>query len=271
KLRRDKVLVFSTGGFVALPVMIAARLLNIPAFLHEQTSRAGLANRLSAIFAERIFISFHSSRRFYPAAKTLYSGYPLRADFLTHEKTELLVGGKKVEVGGRPLIFATGGGNGSRLLNEWVARASTDPAFDHHFWIHQTGPEWTAPESLKQKPNYLSTAFVGPELPNLMKWASFVVCRGGAGTLCELRALHKPALVVPLKIAQQNEQWHNALEIQKSIPVKIVPEDEVANLSLPEMLSALEKEAHPFSQPKETQVQRAEGIIWKVILERIDS
>lgn len=267
KFDRRRSLVFSTGGFVALPAMVAARLLGIPSFLHEQTSRAGLANRLSAIFARKVFISFQSSRRFYPVSKTIYSGYPLRPDFLSKEKTELRLNGVALNTGGRPLLFVTGGGNGSRLINEWVVKAVETSAFDRYFWVHQTGPQWAAPESLSQKSNYLSTAFVGFELPNLMKWSTAVVCRGGAGTLCELRALQKSALVVPLKIAQQNEQWHNALEIQKSIPLKIVPEDEAGNLSLTELISELETMASQFSFPKAQTGSNAEVIIWENILD----
>jgi len=71
-------IVFSTGGFVSVPMVIAGRIMGHTVFLHEQTSRAGLANRIGAIFAHRIFVSFQDSLAYFPRSKVVYSGYPLR-------------------------------------------------------------------------------------------------------------------------------------------------------------------------------------------------
>ena len=73
--------VFSTGGFVALPVVIAAKLLGRRVVIHEQTTHVGLANKLSSYFADAVCISFKSSAQYFPVLKTIYTGYPLRAEF----------------------------------------------------------------------------------------------------------------------------------------------------------------------------------------------
>ena len=78
KYKKRETLIFSTGGFVGLPLVIAAGILGFPVFIHEQTSRVGLANKIASYFAEKIFISFLESQKFFPEHKIIFSGYPLK-------------------------------------------------------------------------------------------------------------------------------------------------------------------------------------------------
>ena len=116
----SRTIVFSTGGYVTLPVVLAAWLLRRTIFLHEQTVKAGLANKIASTFATKIFLTFHTSLDFFPKRKSIVSGYPLK-DECYHDKLEQQeVCGIKLSFAERPFVFITGGGNGSFLFNRKV-------------------------------------------------------------------------------------------------------------------------------------------------------
>ena len=130
--KRERTLLFSTGGFVAVPAILAAWVGGKKIYLHEQTSRAGLANRIGAVFADQVFVTFESSRKHFPEGKCRVSGYPLRRECFDREVRRSLFGGVDLGKVGRPLLLVTGGGNGSRLLNEKV-RSSLEWLVSRYF------------------------------------------------------------------------------------------------------------------------------------------
>ncbi|MFT5459647.1 MAG: UDP-N-acetylglucosamine--N-acetylmuramyl-(pentapeptide) pyrophosphoryl-undecaprenol N-acetylglucosamine transferase, partial [Myxococcota bacterium] len=137
-IRRPRGLVFSTGGFVSVPVVVAARLTGQTVFLHEQTSRAGLANRLASKFAHVVFVSFDASRALFPPSKTELSGYPLRPECFVAGSGPTVVAGRDLGDIEGPVLFLTGGGNGSKLLNEWL-RDHLPALQERFFVVHQVG------------------------------------------------------------------------------------------------------------------------------------
>lgn len=223
RLPRRETIVYSFGGFVGLPVVIAAFLARRRSVLHEQTSRAGLANRLSTPFVSRIFLSFQSSSPFYPKSKTVYSGYPLREDFHRTPQIPPIIQNGTLRLDGRALLLVTGGGNGSRLINQWVA--------DHRQripeqWmvLHLTGKDLYEEHRAHASPRYLPVPAIFEGMADLMRLSKAIIARGGAGTVSEIAFLRKPSIIVPLAIAQRNEQYHNALEASKRSPMRILPE-----------------------------------------------
>ena len=230
-LKRKHTLVFSTGGFVSVPVVVAARVLGFKVFIHEQTARVGLANKIAGKFAHKIFISFESSRQFFPANKVIYSGYPLRDECFTSKLTHTVVNGVDLEKLAKPLMFITGGGNGSLLLNQAVKK-ELDQLKSKYFVFHQVGSQFLKEYSVYNDENYLAVDFIGSGMIDLYKKAEVVISRAGAGTVCELMALGKPSVFVPLKIAQHNEQFHNAMEAKEKIGSLVVTEDEFKTFSL---------------------------------------
>ena len=118
KFDRKKTLVFSTGGFVSVPVVLAAKLQRKKVFIHEQTSRVGLANKICSIFADRVFISFEDSFKFFDENKTYFSGYPLREECYNDEIRPVHIQGRLINESTKPILFITGGGNGSQLINK---------------------------------------------------------------------------------------------------------------------------------------------------------
>jgi UDP-N-acetylglucosamine--N-acetylmuramyl-(pentapeptide) pyrophosphoryl-undecaprenol N-acetylglucosamine transferase len=235
-----KTLVFSTGGFVSVPVVIAAKLTLKKVYIHEQTSRVGLANKIASFFADKIFISFEESRKFFPEGKTFFSGYPLRDDCYNLNFPNLDINGISLNNIQKPILFVTGGGNGSYLMNELV-KNNLDTLKAKYFIVHQVGKNFEQQFKQFRDKNYFSAAFFDKEMIPLFKKAKVVISRAGAGTVCELLALRKKSIFIPLKIAQKNEQFHNAIEAQKKLGSFILTEDEIPNCDFISYLEAFEE------------------------------
>jgi UDP-N-acetylglucosamine--N-acetylmuramyl-(pentapeptide) pyrophosphoryl-undecaprenol N-acetylglucosamine transferase len=227
---RKNTLVFSTGGFVSVPVVIAAKLQGKKVFIHEQTSRVGLANKICSIFADKIFISFEDSFKYFNEHKTYFSGYPLREECYTEKINPVVIQGVSLNESPLPILFITGGGNGAQLINKLIKK-NLEVLVTRYLIIHQVGKSHLAEFQLIKHKNYIPLAFVGPEMIDLFKLATITVSRSGAGTVCELLAVGKKSIYIPLKIAQKNEQFYNALEAHKKLGSIIIEEKELTDES----------------------------------------
>ena len=212
KEKPDVVLTF--GGYIALPVCIAARALHIPIVLHEQTQRAGLTNKLIGIIANKVCISYSTSKIYFPKNKTVLTGNPLRLEVLKVQD--------KIEIStNKPILTIMGGSSGSHRINLYV-KEILEKLLTTYNVIHQTGDaqefkdydmlsgfkEGLSPELQK---GYVIRKFI---LPNEIGWVykhtDVFVCRAGANTVSELLALSKKALLIPLPFSQMDEQLENA-------------------------------------------------------------
>lgn len=202
----DPDVVLSFGGYTALPVVIAAYSLKKPVAIHEQTLGAGLANRASSLFANRVFISFSSSRKYFPRKKTYLTGNPIREEIISNEKLSPLVKTKK------PIIYVTGGSTGSMAINDMLGVII--PSLNDYFVIHQYGVSDI--NTFAHIENYLSKPFFSPsEVAWIMKNASLIISRSGINTVSEVLYLGLPAIFIPLPYGQKNEQLKNARYAQK--------------------------------------------------------
>lgn len=224
-LRRFKPdVIFSTGGYVCVPTVIAGRTLGIPSLTHEQTALVGLANRIAGRFADRVAISFPRSASFFPAGKTLLTGNPVRPTIFEGNATRAaqLFGFKT----NQPTLYITGGAQGSHAINMAVREAlprllaccqvlhqcgeGPDGSGDDLRVLTQAREE--LPPDLRQR--YHVQAFVGEEIGDVYALASLVVGRAGAGTVNELASLGKPSLLVPLPGSAGGEQEANARALE---------------------------------------------------------
>lgn len=212
--------VLATGGYVAVPAGLAARLCRVPLVLHEQTVRLGLANRKLASSATRIAVSSESSLPLLPAEvreRAVVTGNPVRPEVLGGHPDKAI---EALSLYGfdrhLPTVYITGGAQGAQQIND-VVHDVLPWLLSHANVIHQCGPANVdglrsaaagLPPVLAGR--YHLTGFVGPELPDVLALAGIVVSRSGAGTLAELTALGKPAVFVPLATSAGNEQAHNA-------------------------------------------------------------
>ena len=227
---RKETLVFSTGGFVGVPVVIAAKIQGKKVFIHEQTSRVGLANKICSLFADKIFISFSDSFKYFNKNKTFFSGYPLREECYTENINNVVLEGRLLNDSSLPILFITGGGNGAQLLNKLILR-NIDVLALRFLIVHQVGKSFIDEYKKIQHKNYIPLSFVGTEMIDLFKLATVTVSRSGAGTVCELLAVGKKSIYIPLKIAQKNEQFYNALEAHKKLGSIIIEENELTDES----------------------------------------
>lgn len=236
-----ETMVFSTGGFVSVPVVISAWLRRIPIFIHEQTSRVGLANKICSYFATKIFVTFEESKKYFPASKTIVSGYPLREECFSRDVLPFKLAGINFPLASsKKIFFATGGGNGSLLINNLIKK-NLEWLSKEYFVIHQVGQAFYQEYLQYKNENYQPVEFVDTGMIDLMKLATVVISRAGAGTVCELMAIKKTSIFIPLKIAQKNEQYFNAIEASKKLGSIIVLEDDLEKTNLQDLLLALGK------------------------------
>jgi UDP-N-acetylglucosamine--N-acetylmuramyl-(pentapeptide) pyrophosphoryl-undecaprenol N-acetylglucosamine transferase len=223
-LRPDVVL--ATGGYVAVPVGLAAFLCRRPLVIHEQTVRLGLANRVLARLAARVALSNASSLELLPASMrrtAVVTGNPVRPELLAGDA------GKAIESLGLdgfdrslPTVWVTGGAQGARQINTLV-REILPWLLERANVVHQCGEanigEFAALAARLPAPlagRYLPVGFVGAELPDVLALADVVIARSGAGTLSEVTALGKAAILIPLPGSAGNEQEHNARHLHEA-------------------------------------------------------
>lgn len=216
KFKPDVVVGF--GGYVSVPVALAAKALRIPIVIHEQTLEAGGANRFIAKFADKVCISFDSSAKYFPKEKVILTGNPIRkAIHYPKKKFPINVGD--------PVIYVTGGSQGSHFINHLISEILTK-LLDKYVLIHQTGDssefkDFDKLSILKEGLNnkrdrYIISKFYSPfEVGALMKRADLVVSRAGVNTISELIVLGKPSYLIPLPISQKGEQIKNAEFLKK--------------------------------------------------------
>ncbi|MGA7730948.1 MAG: undecaprenyldiphospho-muramoylpentapeptide beta-N-acetylglucosaminyltransferase [Chloroflexia bacterium] len=228
--------IFSTGGYVCVPTVIAGWMQRVPALTHEQTALVGLANRVAGRFARRVAVSYPQSLQFFPKGKAVVTGNPLRSSLLQGEA------GRGAELYGFdpsvPTVYITGGAQGSHAINMAV-QAVLPELLRSTQVIHQCGegPEGSGDDlrSLQatreglppeQKGRYAVQAFVGEEIADVYALARLVVGRAGAGTVNELANLGKPSVLVPLPGAKEQEA--NADALQREGGAISITQDELA-------------------------------------------
>ena len=240
KYPKSKSLVFSTGGFVSVPVVIAAFFTRKTIFIHEQTSRIGLANKISSFFANKIFVSFNESIKYFPKDRTCFSGYPLRSEIFSKEIKNFNIEGidlKEIKKN-RKILFITGGGNGAKLINDFV-KNNLNEMLSQFFVVHQVGKRFETEYAKLASENYLPVKFVDNIL-DIYKLSDIIISRAGAATVSELIELNKRSIFIPLAIAQKNEQFCNAKEAEKSLGSLIISEEKFKTLRFNTLLNIYE-------------------------------
>jgi UDP-N-acetylglucosamine--N-acetylmuramyl-(pentapeptide) pyrophosphoryl-undecaprenol N-acetylglucosamine transferase len=215
-LKKQKpALLFSKGGFVSVPPCAAAASLKLPVFTHESDFSPGLATRINARFAEKIFTSYEATADFFlkPARrKVQWAGNPVRPEFRSADAAK---GRAFLGLGeGDRILLVLGGSQGAREINELVREALPELA-ETYVVAHQTGPgaEWALPASERYRPY----PYIGDELPHVMAAAELVLGRSGAGTIWECAALGKPMVLIPLRGAgTRGDQGENARFFEKA-------------------------------------------------------
>ncbi|HWQ58979.1 MAG TPA: undecaprenyldiphospho-muramoylpentapeptide beta-N-acetylglucosaminyltransferase [Clostridia bacterium] len=204
KVRPD--VVFSKGGFVSVPVVLAARAQGVPVVTHESDYTPGLANKINARFATKICVTFEDTLQ-YEGEKGVHTGTPIRPELYLGKREKGLdfLGFS----GEKPVLLVMGGSLGAKAVNDAV-RGALESLLRTFDVAHLCG-KGKADASLSDKPGYRQYEFVGPELPDVLAATGLIVSRAGANAVFEFLALSKPALLIPLPLsASRGDQILNA-------------------------------------------------------------
>jgi len=224
RIRPD--VVFSKGGFVVVPVAMAAQLLRIPVVIHESDITPGLANRIIMPVAKSICVSFPETLTKVPSGKGVLTGSPIRKELWDGDAAAgLKICGFDKQ---KPILLAMGGSLGAVAINRQLAEI-LPKLLDRFNVIHLCGKG-----NLPSKPypdGYVPFEYVGDELPHLLAASDIVLSRAGANTIFELHALAKPNLLIPLSLsASRGDQILNAASFEKQGYSKVLQEENIAQL-----------------------------------------
>ena len=228
--------VFSKGGFVTVPVVIAAKKCKIPAIIHESDMTPGLANKLCLSSAAKICCNFPETVESLPKDKAVLTGTPIRQELLAGDKEK----GRRFcgFDSSRPVLMVIGGSLGAASVNENV-RKILPKLLEEFQVIHLCGKGKTD-ESLNGTPGYVQYEYIKKELPDLFALADIVISRAGANAICEISALNKPNLLIPLSAnASRGDQILNARSFERQGYSMVLEEEEITEQSLLEAIQKL--------------------------------
>ncbi len=221
KLKPD--IVFSKGGFVSVPVVFAAKLCHIPSIIHESDLTPGLANKLAIPNAAKVCCNFPETLKYLPEGKAVLTGSPIRSELLSgnKEKARKRCGFHS----NQPVLFVVGGSSGSKFINDTI-RGLLPELLKTYQIVHMCG-KGNIEESLNQTAGYKQYEYIGSELNDIFALADLVISRAGANSICELLALHKPNILIPLSAnASRGDQILNAHSFEKQ-GFSVVIEEEI--------------------------------------------
>jgi UDP-N-acetylglucosamine--N-acetylmuramyl-(pentapeptide) pyrophosphoryl-undecaprenol N-acetylglucosamine transferase len=224
--------IFSMGGYVAAPVLLAAKRRRIPIAMMEPNAVPGFTHRRLARFAAKAMVSFEETARWFPRGICEVTGLPIRKEFFS-------VAAKPLSAPATVLI--TGGSQGSRTLNRAAAESWALWPKGTVRLIHQTGArmfEDLAPRFRESGMDGEISAFIG-DMPHAFAQADLVVSRSGMGAVSELAAAGKPSILVPFPGASDDHQLHNALAMQKAGAARLIEDKEMNGQRLVEEVSRL--------------------------------
>lgn len=237
KLIRDLKpdIIFSKGGFVSVPVVLAGKKNRVPVIIHESDMTPGLANKLAIPSATKVCCNFPETLNYLPAEKAVLTGSPIRQELLTGNRIAALdLCGFTAD---KPVILVIGGSLGSVAVNTAVRDAL--PELLETFQIIHLCGKGKLDESLINQKGYKQFEYISNELRDIFALADIVISRAGANAICELLALRKPNLLIPLSAnASRGDQILNARSFERQ-GFSMVLEEETVNKET--LLSAVQK------------------------------
>lgn len=228
-LTREKPdIIFSKGGFVSVPVVIAASMKKIPVVAHESDITPGLANKIASPFCDKLCVTFRESLKYIKGNKGVLTGSPIRREILNGSK----VRGQKIcgFYGDKEVLLIVGGSLGSQVINGLI-RESLKELLKNFDIIHICGKD-NIDVSLSEYKGYKQFEFVEDELPDFMVLADYIVSRAGANSIFEFLALKKPTLLIPLsRKASRGDQILNAESFKKEGYALVLKEEDITKES----------------------------------------
>jgi UDP-N-acetylglucosamine--N-acetylmuramyl-(pentapeptide) pyrophosphoryl-undecaprenol N-acetylglucosamine transferase len=241
--------VFGTGGYVAAPVLLAAKSMGIPYAIHEADANPGLVSKLTARWAKHVTVAFDGAVPHLANPHITVTGNPVRdglGQLSQPEAAEKLRPAWVLHLeSGLPVVLVMGGSQGARRLNQALVGALSG-LLPQCLLVHQTGSKLfeetmaTVPNAWREHPHYWPVPFID-DMPAMLSLANVAVCRAGSLTLSELFVAGLPSILVPYPYAAANHQMKNALAVQTAGAAWLV---EDSNLTSELMIETLKKLLH---------------------------
>ena len=242
KIKPD--LVFSKGGFVSVPVVMAAKICRIPAIIHESDLTPGLANKLAIPSATKVCCNFPETMNYLPKEKALYTGSPIRTELLSGNAAAALEF-CKLPAKNKPVLLIVGGSTGSKVINT-IVRAALPALLKNYIVIHLCGKN-NLDTSLEGTASYVQLEYAGKELADLFALSDLVISRAGANAIFELLALRKPHILIPLSAAaSRGDQILNANSFKASGYSYVLEEEKLSIETLQTAIKEVEEKKDDY-------------------------
>lgn len=229
-LKKEKPdVIFSKGGFVSVPVVLAAKHLHIPAIIHESDMTPGLANKLCIPSARKVCCNFPETMKYLPADKAVLTGSPIRRELLNGSP---LAGYQFTGFSSeKPVLLIIGGSLGSVKVNQAV-RSILPELLKTWQVVHLCG-KGNLDLSLDSLDGYVQYEYISSELKDLFAMSDLMISRAGANSICEILALRKPNILIPLSAAaSRGDQILNANSFKKQGFSEVIQEEELTDTAL---------------------------------------
>ena len=200
--------VFTTGGYIAAPAILAAQMQRKPAIIHESNYIPGKVTKFLSRWCHAVALGFAGTSKYLPQTETVYVSTPVRSQFLTPQPLNLDIPDEAI------VILVVGGSQGAVAVNKLVREAA--PAWFNlgAYVVHLTGKNDPEADSL-QHPNYIALPF-SDNMAGLLQRANLAISRAGAGTITELSFTGTPAVLIPYPYAAEDHQTYNAQEYKEA-------------------------------------------------------
>ena len=243
---------FSKGGFVTVPVVRAAASLKIPCIIHESDMTPGLANRLCIPVSKKICCNFPETLKYLPQEKAVLTGSPIRKELFLGEKEKAVSQcGFQEEI---PVLLVIGGSLGASFINQ-IVRDALPKLLLHYQVIHLCGKGKLEP-SLESINGYKQFEYVTSELKDFFALADVVISRAGANAICELLALKKPNLLIPLSSkSSRGDQILNARSFESQGFSLVIEEEKLSVDLLLESIQILDQNKNTYLENMEKSMQ----------------
>lgn len=250
KLKPD--IVFSKGGFVSVPVVLAAAHKHIPVIIHESDMTPGLANRIAMKSASKICCNFPETLKYLPENKAVLTGSPIRHELLLGNKfAGLKLCGFNTS---KPIILVVGGSTGAVKVNNAVREIL--PELLKRFQVVHLCGKGKTDNSLNNIPGYIQFEYISKEMRDLFAMSDLVISRAGANAICELLALRKPNLLIPLSAnASRGDQILNANSFREHGYSSVMTEEEITPEKLLAAVNDLYKNRQSYIDAMEASPQ----------------
>lgn len=256
--------VFSKGGFVAVPVVLAAKAQKIPVVIHESDMTPGLANKIAMPFAKKVCTTFPETLQHIPKNKGVNTGTPIRSGLFLGDKN---TGLKFCEFNDeKPVIMMMGGSLGSVKINVQL-RGALDSLLKDFQVVHICGKGNLA-DKLANTKGYKQLEYIYEELPHVFAAADVIISRAGSNSISEFLALKKPSLLIPLsQKASRGDQLLNSASFEKQGFSKVLSEEDMTLVSLDKAVRELylNREIYKANMNKSPLSQGVSGVMEQIL------